>query len=712
MKDWFSAAELVELGLPGLPGTERAIQLRASRESWPHRARAAKGGGREYPLAALPEEARLEYARLAAEEAGSYERPSEPVAPKRRAARSAPTVNAATLPEKTLALAEAKAAVVRALQAFRAVAGIPKERALLDFCAAYCAGYVQVAPWIREQVSRVSKNSLRDWEKTLAEHGLVGLVPSYGNRKGSGRIDQDGEIRSFILGLIAEKPHVQAITIHKGLKARFPEKDLPAERSIQRWVTAWKVDNAQLFEKVRDPDAWRSKYKAASGSRSEGIVRLNQVWELDSTPADLLLADGARHSLIGVIDVYTRRLRLLVSRTSCAAGVAATLRGAVVAWGVPEMVRIDNGSDYVSRHMRRAYDSLGIETHICPPFTPEAKPHIERSFRTFSHGLLELLPAFVGHNVAERKAIENRKSFAQRLMSKDEVVEVRMAAPQLQEFCDKWCADLYAHEPHGGLNGQTPFQVAAAWTAPVKRIENERALDVLLSPTDGDGWKTVTKKGIRADRASFDHAYLGGMEGQRVQVLFDDADYGYIYVFDDAGEFVCKAMCPERTGVSRAEVAATRKAHQTLANAEGMKMLKKAKAEARVVDVVPEILAMKAEAAGKLAQFPTPTQAYSTPALEQAARAARVLPEPPPARTAEDEAKRRALRDDLRVVPKVVDGRAEKRARVERGLDVEGRMEAGEPVHADDARWFETYRNHPEFKTAKEMMKDFGRLVV
>ena len=52
MKSHYSAKELV--ALPGLPGTERAVQIRAEREAWPHQKRAGRGGGKEYPVATLP----------------------------------------------------------------------------------------------------------------------------------------------------------------------------------------------------------------------------------------------------------------------------------------------------------------------------------------------------------------------------------------------------------------------------------------------------------------------------------------------------------------------------------------------------------------------------------------------------------------------------------------------------------------------------------
>jgi len=51
---WFSAAQLA--GLPGMPGTERAVQFRAEKSGWTWQKRSGRGGGREYPLEVLPAE--------------------------------------------------------------------------------------------------------------------------------------------------------------------------------------------------------------------------------------------------------------------------------------------------------------------------------------------------------------------------------------------------------------------------------------------------------------------------------------------------------------------------------------------------------------------------------------------------------------------------------------------------------------------------------
>ena len=53
MRSWYSARELA--GLPGMPGTERAIQIRAKREHWEGQSRLGSKAI-EYAFAILPME--------------------------------------------------------------------------------------------------------------------------------------------------------------------------------------------------------------------------------------------------------------------------------------------------------------------------------------------------------------------------------------------------------------------------------------------------------------------------------------------------------------------------------------------------------------------------------------------------------------------------------------------------------------------------------
>jgi hypothetical protein len=65
---------------------------------------------------------------------------------------------------------------------------------------------------------------------------------------------------------------------------------------------SWKAVSRQAGLRggnARNPDAHKARFRPAFGSASEGIVRLNQVWEFDDTPSDIVLADGQRYTVIG-----------------------------------------------------------------------------------------------------------------------------------------------------------------------------------------------------------------------------------------------------------------------------------------------------------------------------------------------------------------------------------------------------------------------------
>ena len=51
---------------------------------------------------------------------------------------------------------------------------------------------------------------------------------------------------------------------------------------------------------------------------------------------------------------------LHVTRTSPSTAVCTALRRAILAWGVPNVVRCDNGKEFISNHTRTALTDLGI----------------------------------------------------------------------------------------------------------------------------------------------------------------------------------------------------------------------------------------------------------------------------------------------------------------------------------------------------------------
>lgn len=502
------------------------------------------------------------------------------------------------------------------------------------FCHEYNLGRVDIAPWVREEIPQLAPATLRAWISKEHDLGMMGLVDMYGNRKGQSKIETDENLKNTLVGLIIDKPHIKPCHANESLRALCPDSPWVSDKSVERYMIRWKKEHAQEYLLATNPDAFKNKYQAAFGSRSEHISGPNQLWEIDATPADLLLVDG-RHKIIGICDVGTRRLLLQVSKTEKSVDNTHVVRRCLLNWGVPRggTLVTDNGTPYKADHFTRVMRDLEIYQHFCKPFSGDEKPHIERGFRTFSHDLVELLPGYIGHSVADRKAIEARKSFARRLMDKSETIEISMTAEQLQVFCDRWTASYHNRE-HSSL-GRSPNQALAQWPQPIHRIADERALDVLLAeaPKRRGKLPTVQKNGINLDKGWYIHADLIPYIGQQVRVLYDPADLGRIMVYaindNDLLEFVCIAEDPNRTGISRAEVAAVARARQSLHKAEMNRHAREAKKALKGVDIVQAVLEHREQEAAKrdekISYLPRHTVDYTTPALEAAGQARAAL---------------------------------------------------------------------------------------
>jgi putative transposase len=546
-----TAADLATL--PGFPSSERRAREAAARLGLVSRPRSGRGGGLEYAVESLPAAARVAWAaRVAA--ANDAQRPAPSVASAAQA-RATGTAQSAHVTGWQKERQDAVARVLVMFQRFWQHFGGPLTPALHAFCRSWRANQVEASLELRQRYPSISPTTLRSWHLGVQKEGLAAITPKPHHRRGQFQA-LAGEVGNAVLALLMDKPHLSAQAIYEIVSAQF--EGLPSARAFRRALAHWKQANAQLLEAMTNPDSWRNKYLSAAGNAAEGIHAPNQMWQMDSTPGDVMLVDGKRHAVIGVIDVYTRRRMFIVSRTSKSGAIMSLIRRAIAAWGVPQAIKTDNGSDYVAHQLDAALLGLDIQHPLCPPFTPQAKPHIERAIGALMHEHFELLDGFIGHDVAQRKGIEARRSFADRIFDAKDNVELRMTPEQLQASIDLYCDRLHGRA-RDELGGRTPNQMAAGF--PVTSVA-ERALDVLLAPSADGGIRVVGKKGIKIGGGFYNHAELGGMEGTQVQVKVDEANLGRCWVFGLDGQYVCEALDYARLGISSTEVAVTRKAHQ------------------------------------------------------------------------------------------------------------------------------------------------------
>jgi transposase InsO family protein len=732
---WFTAAEIASLAaagdMPGMPATKRRVNALAERESW-HRFHAlvkseAGVGGTitRYHLDLLPLDVRLGY----------LSRRIGPALALKGGAAPVDVYGAGDLTDRARLTRDARMTILRMADRFRQMLDLGALGTDALFADMYNAGRVPLPDWAAGVVKRVSARTMMRWRQARASAGSAALGHDPAKaRKGKGFLAtaEGGRMRAYILAWIIKNPALSAETIRDYCEDEFGAeiadrhgefKPLPPVRTFQHFIRELRSTEKVVITKNTNPDKYRSTMALRGTGAYRWVREPNQLWQIDASPVDALCTDG-RHSMYACIDIATRRVVITLSKTPRASAVGLLIRKALIAWGVPKTVKTDNGSDFKARATVQLFDDLDIDVDVSAAYSPTEKAHVERVIKTFQHKFATQLPGYVGHDVAERKAIEERKAFGQRLGTDDaELFGVELSASEVQAHVDEWLEVYYHARPHGGfkgaLKGLTPAQAAAASTTPIARVD-ERALDVLLMPLAGrDGRRRMTAQGIKIDH----HHYLSGriLPGTDVFVRLDPLDMGKVHVFSAVdGRFLDTAICPELRDINRPAFVQAEKevARQLLADRE-----RDARAELREIKKGPSgiertlrLYREKAEArareSGNVVSLPKREVEHTTPAIAAALDAARPAEVPAqPKRAAEllDEM-RKEMAAPAASAPTVTPIRRQEtpQLRFRRAQDLMARVEAGEAISTEDAMWLGGYRSGPEYRALQALHEDFG----
>lgn len=728
---WMTLQEIAELSgslcLPTLPSTKRGMLKFAERERWqahdalwrPRTGREG-GGGLEYHIDLWPMVDRVAYL------------------PKHFLLSSAEYVDLLKREScgsaKLTGIRNAKLAVVMMADRFHQATGLTLIASDSYFSRHYAASNEPSLRWIKDILPEVSQRTIARYRAAIrADADALGVDPNAG-RKGLGilNVANGGELRTFILARLAAGPHFSAKVLRRDCLAQFgPEisdhqgafKQMPPLRTFQHFLKALKENEKVALTKLTNPDGFRNKFALSGAGALRHVVRPNQLWQIDASPVDALCTDG-RHSIYICLDIATRRMVGYVSRTPRSEAVCLLTRKAILELGAPEKIYTDNGSDFVAKATERLFEALSIDVQRSDAYSPEQKGHVERAIKTFQHGLVETLPGYVGHSVADRKVIEGRKAFNQRLGEDErELFGVALSGAELQQRVDEWITYSYHHAEHAGLGRQTPHDVAARSTYARKAVD-QRALDVLLMPVAGSGGiRVMSKRGIKIDH----HHYITGavLPGARVLVRMDPQDAGRALLFaPDGDEYLAEAVCIELAGLNPRDVLAAARQHQAELLGE---TIKSAKATMRELARNPNFhqrlrdhdrLAAEAKMATgpNVITLPRQTEEHTSDQIAAALDAATGPKRAPAAELTGRAAELHAemLREQAQTVqPGVTRLRREEtmHQRFRRALDMRAAVNAGRELEASDLIWLGGYESSPEYRGLKKTYDDFGGVI-
>lgn len=387
-REWFSAAELAELGLPGLPGDKRSITRRAQEERWSMRTgadgellvrpRQGRGGGTEFHVSLLPGPARLELARRGIATGPAPEAIADPQA---GAWRWYEGQNAKVKRE-----AERRVGIVSEIELLEQ-SGLTRTAAVAELSAR----------------RRIGKSTLWSWLGTAdgidPAHRLPALAPQRCGGGATAEIDPLlwSAFKSDFLRLSA--PTLTSCYARTAKLAAERGLSMASERTFRRRLER-EIDPRIVKLRREGEEALRRSVPAQR--RTVGHLRALEHVNVDGHRFDVFVkdSDGSvfRPMMVAIQDVYSSKVlawRLDKSESAVLARLA--FADLFRNWGIPKACTLDNGRAFASKWITGGAKTrfrfkvreeeptglltgLGVKIHPTLPYRGQSKP-IERAFR-------------------------------------------------------------------------------------------------------------------------------------------------------------------------------------------------------------------------------------------------------------------------------------------------------------------------------------------
>lgn len=571
-----SAAELA--GMPGLPGTKRGVNHRATVDAWLWRKRRGSGGGREYPISCLPVETQTALAEkvlsdapaarsssIAAGapfsstrgvlEAPALTTPESGVSPDPRSDRSGDYLAAIfeAKPEKQKQEAKARLAIVNEyvrLQRFgfdraRIIDAITTERSISEATLSRYLSLVRGKP----------------------EHlWLAVLCPSYAGRTAKAEMSAEAWETLKADYLRAERPSASTCIDRLKRAAKKRGWTIPSERTLLR-----RLDSLPRQVKVLAREGRQAALQLyPSQQRSRAALQALSIVNSDGYLHNLfvLFPDGEirRPKTQFWQDVHSSKiLGFRTDKTEHTDGIRLSFGDLVERYGIPDAVLLDNtlaaanktmsgGIKHRFRFKVRDEEPLGVfpllnvKVMWATPGHGQAKP-IERAFGIGGIGEIvdkhpELAGAWTGGNTLDKPEYDG-KTKAVPLSLLEAIIEQEVAA---------YNAKTGRRSPvHQGRSFDEVFNESYAGASIRRAAEAQRRLwllaaEVRTATRDGSislEAGRITRSGIAPTQANrYWHPDLIDHAGRQLVARFDPRRlHEGLHVYSLDGRYIAYAEC-------------------------------------------------------------------------------------------------------------------------------------------------------------------------
>ena len=306
--------------------------------------------------------------------------------------------------------------------------------------------------------------------------------------------------------------------------------DLPSLSTFRRGLNRALTPQQRAYARRGLPGA-----RVATVYLCRPVSGRNDVWESDhlQLPVEVRVPRStrlARPWLTSFIDDASRLVMgWALTMHPDTASILAALGGAIRRdpdlgfGGVPQVIRVDRGRDFLSHAIGDACNALGIVRFELPARRPNRKGKVERVHGTLISTLICGLPRFT----------EGPRDAAGRLYDTGPALTLA----NLQHLVGEWVESYNRDWQHSELGGSTPIDWWRKDAGPIN-IPDDRELDWMLLARKG---RTITTWGIRHENRRYIAPDISGRVGDRVQIRFVPHDHRSVEVFEPTGEWIATA---------------------------------------------------------------------------------------------------------------------------------------------------------------------------
>lgn len=428
----------------------------------------------------------------------------------------------------------ARAEALRRLEIVRGVLEIKASREHVTERLAYFAAQVQE-----------SARTLARWSHALQAQGFAGLVPKWGEKKGT-YTSIDPVVADLIRAEYLRDTQPTVTDVQRKV-SRFCESvrlPAPCVATINRFIAREIPKPVQIAARL-GPKAYRA-HGEPKIRRDYSDLHVGEMWVGDHRRLDVFVAasraKGAqifRPWFTAWLDLRSRTcVGWHLDVTPSSHTIALALRSGILTYGSPSGLYTDRGKDYLAdmwgatkktkHHVdpneatRTVRELLGIRFQQAQGETPWAKaiePWFGHTFPVWE----KTLPGWCGRDNKERPEKLAEEIQSGKLLTLDEL-RARLAER--------------LHEYHATEHSALQATPASQWEGVEKRIPDPRALDIALMKHKP---AKVYQDGIRLFGCRFYHDALFAVLGRTVEVRYDPANIGEIVCFLER-KFLCVAL--------------------------------------------------------------------------------------------------------------------------------------------------------------------------